>query len=647
MTQSASVGPIRVLHLEDSPQDATLLRRQLERAGFSLEVTLVANQEGFLRALHSERFDIILTDYNLPNWSGVAALELLRQEGKDIPCILVSGTSGEENAVECIKMGATDYVLKDRPARLPSAVDRALNDRLASDRRRLAEQARDRLALIVESSEDAIISFAADGAVLSWNRGAFRMFGYSHEEICGRPLTNIFASGNVQEVQHALGRLQRGESIENFHSAGISKDGRLIDVAVTLSAIPRLNGAMAGGSAIIRDITEHCRLEEQLRHSQKMEAVGRLAGGLAHDFNNLLTVILGYSSVLERRLGAGDTLYATVAEIRRAAEFAASLTNQLLAFSRKQVSQQSILDLNNLVLGIQTMVQRLIGEDVELRVSLDASIGFVQADPGQINQVILNLVVNARDAMPKGGTITIETRGLIHDPQDAGYPSGRPAGRYVTLTVKDTGSGMDPATMSQIFEPFFTTKEPGKGTGLGLSTVYGIVQQHRGWIDVDSKVGGGSTFTIYFPQAPEDSVASVFPATAQGISSRNGTILLVEDQAPVRMLAEVVLSDCGHRVLVAGSGAAAIEIASQQEKIDVLVTDVVMPKMSGPELAAQIGRLHPHVTVLYMSGHTDQALQNDGMIGNGAAFLQKPFLPESLIGEVNKLLIAPVAEPQP
>lgn len=503
------------------------------------------------------------------------------------------------------------------------------------------EQSRDRLALIVESSEDAIVGFAPEGLILSWNRAASRIFGYSNDEILGKPLTILFASKCIQEVNDALETLLRGENTEHFQAAGISKDRGAIDIAVTLSAIRETDGTVAGGSAIIRDITEHCRLEEQFRHSQKMEAVGRLAGGVAHDFNNLLTVILGYSSVLEKRLGSADTLSDTVAEIRRAAEYAALLTAQLLAFSRKQISEQRVLDLNNLVLGMQGMVQRLIGADIELRVSMDASLGLVQADAGQLNQVLMNLVVNARDSMPKGGKLMIETHAVLREGEDAGRHETRPAGRYATLTVTDTGSGIDASTLTQIFEPFFTTKEPGKGTGLGLSTSYGIIQQHHGWIDVYSKVDHGTRITIFLPEAPGGAAGAVSSHRESETTPRTGTILLVEDQAPLRMLGEVVLTDRGHRVLVAGNGAAALEIAAGcQEKIDLLITDVIMPKMNGPELAAHLNRSHPDIIVLYMSGYTDQALQNRGMIETGTAFLQKPFLPEALLQEVDRLLEA-------
>jgi two-component system cell cycle sensor histidine kinase/response regulator CckA len=639
MTPSQSLGIIRILHLEDDPRDAALLRRHLEKAGFSPQVTVVSGEAEFLRALRSKPFDIILTDYSLPNWSGLGALELLHQEGCELPCILVSGTTGEEAAVECIKKGATDYVLKDRPARLAVAVERALREKLASDRRKQIEQSRDRLALIVESSEDAIIGFAPDGLILSWNRAASRIFGYSSQEVNDKPLTLLFASKFVPQVQNALERLLRGENPDHFQAAGISKDGRAIDLAVTMSAILEPNGTVAGGSVIIRDITERCRLEEQLRHSQKMEAVGRLAGGVAHDFNNLLTVILGYTSMLEKRLGSGDPLCMTVAEIRKAAEYAALLTAQLLTFSRKQISEQRVIDLNNLVLGMQSMVQRLMGADIELRVSMDASLGLVQADAGQLNQVIMNLVVNARDSMPKGGKIIIETRASVRERDDASGNSARPPGRYATVTLTDTGSGMSAETLAHIFEPFFTTKEPGKGTGLGLSTSYGIIEQHRGWIEVSSQVDHGTSIKVSLPEAPPEALAAVFAERRPETGTRTGTILLVEDQAPLRMLAEVVLTDRGHRVLVAGNGAAALELASSyKETIDLLVTDVVMPKMSGPELAALLNQSHPNTVVLYISGYNDQNLQTRGLIETGSAFLQKPFLPEALIHEVDKLL---------
>ena len=387
-----------------------------------------------------------------------------------------------------------------------------------------------------------------------------------------------------------------------------------------------------------RMIAAHKRLEEQLRHSQKMEAVGRLAGGIAHDFNNLLTVIVGYARMVHERLAAADPLRGRVEEIQRAGERAALLTGQLLAFSRKQVTQPRVLDMNAVVGGMQDLLRRLLGEDVSLAMVLESTPCFVNADEGQLTQVLMNLAVNSRDAMPTGGTLTVETHAVTREREDTGRLGIRPAGRYAMLVVSDSGTGMDSRTLAYMFEPFFTTKGEGKGTGLGLSIVQSVVQQHGGWIDVYSEPGQGSTFRVFLPlaAAAEPEIAVV----ARALSPRaTGTVLFVEDQGPVRMLAEDVLAEAGHRVLSAANGAEALKVADNYDgEIDLLITDVVMPEVSGPQLAARLARTRPAMGVLYVSGYTDHALLHRGVIEVGTAFLAKPFLPEALVQRVGELL---------
>ena len=631
---------LSVLHLEDNPQDALLLNRQLRSAGYSPEVDVVSEAKEFLDALRSKQYDIILADHNLPGWSGTDALQMLRRENGEIPFILVTGTLGEENAVECIKMGATDYVLKDRPARLALAVKRALQEKIAKNERKKAEQTRDRLAALVESSDDAIISVTLEGLIDSWNSGAERIYGYGKQEIRGKALSHLFAPSSLDAVDEALRRLRSGQSTERYQTSGVAKSGSAIHVALTMSPMPTKEGEISVGSVVIRDITQHFRLEEQLRHSQKMDAVGRLAGGVAHDFNNLLTVILGYARMLQTRLPPGDSMFKTVGEIRRAAEQAAALTKQLLAFSRKQLSERRALDLADLVDEIRNMIETLLGPDVVLAVVRGESLPSVKADSAQISQVLINLAANARDAMPAGGKIVIETENVTREHEDVGRMGIRPAGQFVALTVSDTGSGMDLETQSHIFEPFFTTKDLGKGTGLGLSTVYGIVQQHGGWIDVYSELGSGTMFKIFLPAVVESAVRNAGPPMAGELTAtRPGTILLVEDQAPVRIFAEEVLAQGGHRVLCADSGPAAIEMAgSFAGNIDLLITDVIMPGMNGPDLAGYLSKSRPGLVVLYVSGYSGQALLFRETIRADTAFLQKPFLPEALLAEVDKLL---------
>ena len=396
---------------------------------------------------------------------------------------------------------------------------------------------------------------------------------------------------------------------------------------------------MAAIGSQVGHLIERKQLEEQLRQSQKMEAIGRLAGGIAHDFNNLLTVITGYSEVGLSRLRADDPLRMELDEIKQAGNRAAALTSQLLAFSRRQVLQPKVLDLNTVLTNLEKLLYRLIGEDVNLVVSLAPALGHIHVDPGQIEQVLMNLAVNARDAMPKGGKLVIETQNADFSGPSANRPLSVPPGLYVVLIVSDTGCGMDEYTRCHIFEPFFTTKEQGKGTGLGLSTVYGIVKQGDGEIIVDTKPGAGSTFTIYFPRVPEEQT-SQHPSLSPGDAhAGTETLLLVEDEPAIRALASDILSRSGYKVLEARHGVEALLTGSQYlGAIHLLVTDVIMPQMSGSEVAERLMHERPHMKVLYISGYTDDAIIHHGVVKEGTAFLQKPFTPDALVQKVRQLL---------
>jgi PAS domain S-box-containing protein len=379
--------------------------------------------------------------------------------------------------------------------------------------------------------------------------------------------------------------------------------------------------------------------EEQLRQSQKMEAVGQLAGGIAHDFNNLLTAITGYSELTLRRLQPEDPLYRNIEEVKKAGERAASLTRQLLAFSRKQVLQPKVLGLNSIISEVEKMLCRLIGEDIDLRTVLEPQLGRIKADPGQIEQVLLNLAVNARDAMPHGGKLTIETENVYLDEGYAGQHIAVNPGHYVMLAVSDNGTGIDERTRARIFEPFFTTKEAGKGTGLGLSTVYGIVKQSGGNIWVYSEVGRGTSFKVYLPRVDEG--AQEYKRSAEPKDALQGTemILLAEDEDVVRKLTREVLEMCGYKVLEAANGGAALLICERQkEPIHLLITDVIMPEMGGRELSDRLSQLHPEMKVLYMSGYTDNAIVHQGVLNEGANFIQKPFSPDALARKVREVL---------
>jgi nitrogen-specific signal transduction histidine kinase/CheY-like chemotaxis protein len=391
---------------------------------------------------------------------------------------------------------------------------------------------------------------------------------------------------------------------------------------------------------VTQDITERRQLEEQFRQSQKMDAFGQLAGGVAHDFNNLLTIINGYSDLLLDSLPPGDPNRELLSEIHKAGERSAGLTRQLLAFSRQQILAPRVLDLNEVVADMDRMLRRLIGEDVELRTVPAAELDSVRADPGQLEQVIVNLVVNARDAMPKGGQLTIETANSTIDESSTVAHAVVPPGSYVLLMVSDTGVGMDAETQARIFEPFFTTKERGKGTGLGLATVYGIVKQSGGYILVYSELAHGTTFKVYLPRvaAPADPVIAA-AAKPSGSLQGSETILVTEDQEEVRNLIRRMLQMRGYNLLVAASGQEALLLADTRPgEIDLLLTDVVMPGIGGRELALLLGPKHPHMKVLFLSGYTDESIVHRGLLAPGLAFLQKPFSADALARKVRAVL---------
>jgi PAS domain S-box-containing protein len=478
------------------------------------------------------------------------------------------------------------------------------------------------------------------GTILQVNPAFEKTTGYSREEVIGRN-PRLLKSGRHDAAFYAQmwAVLHRGE-VWRGRLFNRRKDGTLFEEDATISAVRDDGGRVVNYVAVKRDVSHETRLEQQFLQAQKMEAVGRLAGGVAHDFNNLLGVITGYGEIVQRRLAAEDPLQGRMEQILKAASHAAGLTRQLLAFSRKQVLQPRILDLNAVVADMDQMLRRLIGEDVELTALLEPNLGSVRADPGQIEQVIMNLAVNARDAMPDGGRLTIETRNADLDAEySATHPPAR-AGSYVLLTVTDTGAGMDAATQAHIFEPFFTTKEVGKGTGLGLSTVYGIVKQSEGFVWVYSEVGVGTTFKVYLPRIDQEAAPMRRPQPGPLLPGSE-TVLLVEDEASLRDLLRATLEANGYTVLVARDGFEALKAATAHAgAIHIMVTDVIMPGMNGPRTAELVAPARPQMKILYISGYSDESVTQHGLIGPGRAFLSKPFGAETLLRAVRQALDA-------
>ena len=643
MTASAP-GLLHVLLVEDRDVDAELVQRELQRAEIECRTRRVDTEKDFRRELRDFAPDVVLADYSIPGFGGMPALEILRREAPLVPLIVVTGSIDEETAAACIKAGAADYVLKTHLVRLGPAVRSALEMRNSRAERAAAEAAlrtnEQRFRALVEHSWDAIALFGPDGAILYGSPATTRILGYDLSEFVGRNALEMIHDDDRDAV---VGRL----------TEAMANPGGRVDVAARVrhkdGSWRYLEGILTNllddpsVGAIVnnyRDATERRSLEQQVIQAQKMEAVGRLAGGVAHDFNNILTAIGGYTDLLLADLPLDDPRREDVDEIHRAADRAAALTQQLLAFSRRQVLQPKVVDLNALVSNVEKLLRRLLGEDVLLATALAADVGRVRADPGQLEQVIVNLAVNARDAMPTGGRLTLETRNVDLDAAYAADHRSVVPGPYVVIAVSDTGTGMSADVQSHMFEPFFTTKEVGKGTGLGLATAYGIVKQSGGSIWVYSELGHGTTIKVYLPRVdePAEPLGSSTPVDATSLRGTE-TILLVEDEPSVRAVARQILARQGYVVLEAPDGQTALAMVDGGgSSVDLVLTDVVMPGMSGRGLADQLATRCPGLRVLFMSGYTDDAIVRHGMLEPGLAYLQKPFRPDALVRKVREVL---------
>jgi two-component system, cell cycle sensor histidine kinase and response regulator CckA len=501
-----------------------------------------------------------------------------------------------------------------------------------------------RLELHIERMPLAYVLFDAEMRIIDWNPCAERIFGYAKEEMLGKqpPYEDFVPRSFWTQAEEIRKRIQIGDMDAHSINENLTKDGRAITCQWFNTPLLRDDGKFIGYLGLAEDMTQRLVLEDQFRRAQKMEAFGQLAGGVAHDFNNLLTIINGYSELIQAQLPADNGMRGMVREIGHAGRRAASLTRQLLAFSRRQVLEPKVLDLNAIVTDMAKMLQRLIGEDVDQHTVLAPGLGRVKADPGQIEQVLINLVVNARDAMLQGGMLTIQTANVVLDETYTKRRAGVRPGRHALLAVSDTGIGMDAATQARLFEPFFTTKEAGKGTGLGLSTVFGIVKQSEGHISVYSEPGHGSTFKVYLPAVEENVPSAASEPVATPSYQGTETILLAEDELGLRSLTRHILRMHGYKVLEASQGEKALRVAEEYDgTIHLLVTDVVMPVLSGRQLAERLGVVRPNVKVLYLSGYMDDAVVRHGVLQAEMAFLQKPFTPDSLAAKVREVLDKP------
>jgi two-component system cell cycle sensor histidine kinase/response regulator CckA len=508
---------------------------------------------------------------------------------------------------------------------------------------KVAEKERSRLAAIIEYSDDVFLSMSVDGVIISWNHGAERQYGYKAEEIIGHSVSVLFPPDHYREYLEVMKKIKQGMPMPSYDTVRLRKDGTLVNMSVSISPIETRAGEVVGAWKIDHDITKIKKLEAQFLEAQKMETVGQLAGGVAHDFNNILGVILGYNDLITHDLGADHPLQQYTDEIRLAAQRAAGLTQQLLIFSRKQTVQIVVLNLNDVVEGMEKMLRRLIDENTEMNLVCAKELGQIKSDSGYVGQVLMNLVVNARDAMPNGGKLTIETSAVTLAENDTCLHPGSLPGNYIVLSVSDTGTGMTEEVKMHLFEAFFTTKCLGKGTGLGLTTCQTIVQLSGGFIDVLSEINKGTTFKVHFPRVDQSLDPLIGAHKIVPLRQGTETILLVEDDSSLRQLARSALQIQGYKVLLASNGQDGLRVVSEHkgEPIRLVITDVIMPKMSGNVMAEWLKATYPDLKVLFTSGYTDDAIAHHGVLNEGVAFLPKPYTRSTLTQKVREMLDAP------
>lgn len=632
--------PLRALIVEHAHHHIDSILFQLRESGFQVEHTLVETREGFRAALAANNFDAVLAGYQLPNWSGLDALVELRSTGKDIPFLLVSGTLGEEAAVECIKLGASDYILRDHLSRLPVALIRAMTEKRLRDQNLHAQEslrvseARNRD--LVDHAVYGISRVSGDGEFLDANPALLRILGCTHYH----RLKALNFERDLFRFPEQYARLmntcrERGE-IHGAEAEWRRCDGGIVVVRLHARRLSTV-GEPDVFEIISEDVTKLLAMERQLRQAQKFEAIGQLAGGVAHDFNNVVGAILGWAELGFDQCRDYPAIADRFSRIREQATRAAALTRELLTFARQQILQPRPVDLNTVIGELHSLLDKVIGKNIEVKI-MTSPLDPVKADPTQIEQVLMNLCINARDAMPEGGRLVMETEMVeLDDAYCRFYPCVKP-GRFAVMSVSDTGIGMDSETREQIFEPFFTTKTRGKGTGMGLATVYGIVKQHQGFIHVYSEPAHGSLFRVYFP-VMENAVAQrlVAKPAALSMAQMRGTetVLLAEDHESVREMARQTLIGLGYRVLSACDGEEALQLCAREKPV-LAILDVIMPKLGGVGAATQLAARFTGIRVLFTSGYSapSEIIPSEAK----ERYLQKPYSPTTLARLVRQIL---------
>jgi PAS domain S-box-containing protein len=635
----------QIMVVEDESIVAEDIKTMLEGFGYAVPVMAFSGEDAIKKALDT-RPDLLLMDIVLKgHMSGVEAVERIRSRC-NIPVVYVTAYADEKTVRRAKVTEPFGYLLKPFDAReLQTAIEIALYKHQMEKKLHESEQ---RLSITLRSIGDAVMATDTRGCITFMNPRAEALTGWKQAEGLGRPLAEVLQVRHETSAwlpESLFAKVLRegiGVDLADHNLILVARDG--VERPIDDSAAPLKDdrGNIVGAVLVFRDITERRQLQEQLMQAQKMDAIGRLAGGVAHDFNNLLTVISVYTELLLSRRNRHDQLERYAGEIKKAVDNATTLTSQLLTLSRKQMLQPRVVNLNTIIAKLEDTIQQMIGQAIELDIVSAPKLGYVSIDPTQLDQVIVNLVMNACDAMPQGGTLTLETANIVCEALPTHRYAHTPATAYVLLAVRDTGCGMDAATRARLFEPFFSTKSRGRGTGLGLSTVYGVISQSGGYIEVDSAPGRGTVFKIYLPQVEPPPATQKLGVSATKSPQGLETVLLVEDEDEVRAAVCESLQLRGYTVLKARHGKEALLVCRRHEgPIHLLLTDVVMPQMTGPELAQRASTLHPEMRVLYISGYTSDALHQRNMMEPGTAFLQKPFTPDALARQVRTMLDTP------
>jgi PAS domain S-box-containing protein len=627
---------MKILHIEDNGPDAELVSELLSDEWPGCQIKVVASRPDLIAQIEGVAYDVILSDFSLGSFTGLDALKIAREKAPHTPFIFLSGTIGEDRAIEAVKAGAQDYVIKDRMKRLITAIHRALRDAKERQERERAEARIREQADLLNKAHDAIMVTQLDRTVSFWNHGAERIFGWSASEATGKRIEEILGLGahEIDTVANSLEQTDEWRGELRMHD----RTGKVLTMEFSITLIRDDAGRPKARLSIGTDITAKKSLEEQFLRVQRLESIGMLASGIAHDLNNVLApIFLAAPMLREHASDPADVRMITTLE--KSAERGAGLVRQILSFAHGVSGANQLIQVKHLLRDTVSVIGETFPKNIDHVDSVPGNLWPIMGNPTQVHQVLINLCVNARDAMPEGGKLTLKAENCLLDESAARKIGGASPGAWVVLHVEDTGTGIPPAVLARIWEPFFTTKEAGKGTGLGLSTVRGIVEGHKGFVDLKTEQGRGTTIRVYIPAAEvtgkDQDPVSAGPAAVRG----NGElVLVVDDEAHIREVAAATLAHFGYRVLVAKDGTEAVAIfATRSNEISVVITDLNMPNLDGAALAKVVTQLNPAIKILAMSGLTSGA-RNPKMQRFAGAFMNKPFKAEALLQSVNKLL---------